>query len=97
MTLEFKQCSTCGGVTSFRNEECVNCRQIETINLNGACPAPGVMAKIATHLETYGKVTVICSSLADTPGGSAMLLGYEAAKTEYKNGCPILSEEDGGR
>ena len=58
------------------------CRPTETINLNGAAPVPVIMAKIATHLETFGKVTITNSSLAGVPGASAMLLGYEVAKAE---------------
>ena len=82
------QCATCG-CYSFRDGECLHCRPIETYNLCGAAPVPGVLAAIATHLERYGKITVTNSALSDQPGRCAFLLGEVYAKAEIereKNG-----------
>ena len=87
--LEFKECEKCGHDTHHRDGECLHCRPIETFNLCGAAPVPGVLARIAVHLERYGAVKIINSAFSDNPGGCAFLLGEVYAKAALeKQECP---------
>ena len=73
-----------------RDGECLECRPIETINLHQAAPYPGILASIATHLEMWGKVTIINSAIAEHPGFSALLLGKQFAEAEAEKRCDIV-------
>ena len=87
MALENRECKNCGSTYSvFRDDECLECRSIETINLNSSAPTPAVMAQIAEHLERYGKVTIILSAVSERPGVCAFFLGEAYGKAEKQNG-----------
>ena len=85
MNIEYKECATCGGfVTSWRGGECLTCRPAETINLAGTSVMPQMLAMIGTHLEVWGKVTVVGAALSYFPGAAALRLGIEVCKEEWR-------------
>jgi hypothetical protein len=79
--LDLKDCPKCGQTTSHRDGVCVVCRPTDTLNLTWCLPAPVILARIANHLETWGRITIENSAITEFPGQCALLLGMQVEKT----------------